>query len=182
MRLVDGLLIELLEGLPAVLVVGPRATGKTTTARRHASSVIRLDRPAEAAALASDPDVGLRGLPDVRSALRDADPLGRVIDTFVVSQLRAELAVCRPGVTMFHLRQAHGRREVDVVLEAPDGRVVAVEIKASAAPTREDARHLAWLRDELGKAFVAGVVLHTGPRPFHLDDRIHALPIGGLWG
>jgi predicted AAA+ superfamily ATPase len=32
-RLVDGLLEELTAGLPAVLVVGPRACGKTTTAR-----------------------------------------------------------------------------------------------------------------------------------------------------
>ena len=33
-RLIDGLLDELLLGVPAVLVVGPRASGKTTTARR----------------------------------------------------------------------------------------------------------------------------------------------------
>jgi hypothetical protein len=119
---------------------------------------------------------------DVRSALRDADQLGRLIDGFVVSQLRTELGVCQPGISMYHLRQAHGRREVDLVLEAPDGRVVALEIKASSAPTADMARHLVWLRDELGETFAAGIVLHTGPRPFRIDERIHALPICSLWG
>lgn len=119
---------------------------------------------------------------NVRSALRDADQLGRLIDGFVVSQLRSELGVCQPGISVYHLRQAHGRREVDLLLEAADGRVVALEIKASSAPTADMARHLVWLRDELGKIFVAGVVLHTGPRPFRIDERIYALPICALWG
>lgn len=118
---------------------------------------------------------------DARSVLRDVDQLGRLVDTFVVSQLRAELSVSDLGITMHHLRQEHGRREVDLVLEAADGRVVAVEVKATAAPTAEMARHLMWLRDELGDDLVAGVVLHTGPRPFQIDDRIHALPISSLW-
>jgi hypothetical protein len=83
---------------------------------------------------------------------------------------------------MSHLRLEHGRREADVLLEAPDGRLVALEITASAAPTRAMARHLAWLGEQLGEAFVRGVLLHTGPRPFQLDDRVLALPICALWG
>src|SRR5664279_195968 len=61
-RLVDSRLGTLISQLPAVSVTGPRATGKTTTARRYAASVVRLDRPAEAAAFEADPDVALRGL------------------------------------------------------------------------------------------------------------------------
>lgn len=45
-------------------LTGPRATGKTTTARRHAASVVRLDRPAEAAAFRADPDAALRAQPE----------------------------------------------------------------------------------------------------------------------
>jgi hypothetical protein len=58
-RLVDNLIRELLNELPAVLVVGPRAAGKTTTAARHAVTLVRLDRPAEAAAFRADPDAAL---------------------------------------------------------------------------------------------------------------------------
>ena len=56
-----------------------------------------------------------------------------------------------------------------------------MEVKATAAPNMSDARHLAWLRDALGERFLAGAVLHTGPRAFALADRILALPIASLW-
>jgi len=63
-RLVDGLIRTLLAELPALFIVGPRATGKTTTAARYARTVIRLDREAEAVAFRADPDAALRGLPE----------------------------------------------------------------------------------------------------------------------
>ena len=119
---------------------------------------------------------------DARSALRDADLLGRVIDSFVVSQLRAELAVCDQRPSLYHLREAHGRREVDVVVEAADGTVAGIEVKAGSTPSLDSARHLVWLRDRLGDRFAAGVVLHSGPHPVRLADRIVALPICAIWG
>ncbi|MFN0089459.1 MAG: ATP-binding protein [Acidimicrobiales bacterium] len=119
---------------------------------------------------------------DGRAVRRNADLLGRLIDTFVVAQLRPELEVCVPGVTLAHLRQQNGRREVDLLLEAPDGRIVAIEVKAAAAPDRHDARHLEAVRDAVGQDFAAGVVLHTGARRFTLSPRVHALPIAAIWG
>jgi uncharacterized protein len=118
---------------------------------------------------------------DSRAVLRSADLMGRVADTFVVAQLRAELEVCLPGVTMYHLRQEGGDREIDLLLETPDGRVVAIEVKAGSAPDRSDSKHLEWLRDKLGDQFVCGVVFHSGRKPFELDDRVHALPISTIW-
>lgn len=61
-RLVDPLLDELLRQLPALLVVGARTTGKTTTLQRRAATVIRFDREFEATSFEADPDVALRGL------------------------------------------------------------------------------------------------------------------------
>jgi uncharacterized protein len=119
---------------------------------------------------------------DERGVLRDGDLLGRLLDTFVASQLRAELPLSRTRPRLYHLREEHGRHEVDLVAELGGGRIVAIEVKASAAPTSDDARHLTWLRDRLGDRFAQGVVLHTGPRPFDLGDRIRAVPICALWG
>ena len=61
------------------------------------------------------------------------------------------------------------------------GDVVAFEVKASSSPTKQDARHLMWVRDHLGDRFTRGAVLHTGIRTYELGDRITALPICALW-
>ena len=112
--------------------------------------------------------------------MRDGDLLGRLLETFVLSQLRPELAVGSSTVNLFHLRTEKGRQEVDLVAEVAGG-VVGIEIKASSAVDRRDARHLMWLRDELGAGFLAGVVLHTGAGVFPIADRIVAAPICSLW-
>jgi len=119
---------------------------------------------------------------DQAAILHDDKLLGRVIDTFVASQLRGELEVCATRPRLYHLRDADGRHEVDIVAELAGERVLAFEVKASSSVTAHDARHLAWMREELGDRFIAGVVFHTGPRAFPLGDRITALPISVMWG
>jgi uncharacterized protein len=119
---------------------------------------------------------------DERAVLRDADLLGRLVDTFVTSQLRPELELSSPRPALHHVRQRDARHEIDLLAEVTAGDIVAIEVKASAAPAAHDARHLVWLRDLLGDRFLGGAVMHTGPRPFRLADRIFALPICTLWG
>lgn len=120
---------------------------------------------------------------DEQGVLADGDLLGRVLDTFVAAQLRPEAAVSRSRPRLHHLRTEQGRHEVDLVAELAGERIVAVEVKAGSGPTLRDAgKHLSWLRDELGDRFVAGVVLHTGPRLYELDRRLIAAPISVLWG
>jgi predicted AAA+ superfamily ATPase len=119
---------------------------------------------------------------DVSAVMRDGNLLGRMLDAFVAAQLRPEAALSETRPRLYHVRERNGRRELDIVAELRADRVVAIEVKAGASPTADDARHLAWLRDELGDRFAAGAVLHTGPRGFMLGPRIAALPIASLWG
>jgi len=118
---------------------------------------------------------------DESTAMRDHDLLGRLLDTFVAAQFRAELPACPSRPRMHHLRTEGGRQEVDLLLEVAADRVVGVEIKAAAAVGEQEARHLVWLRDSLGERFVHGLVLHTGPGLFELGERITAAPISVLW-
>lgn len=61
-RLIDNALDEALATFGAVILEGPRAVGKTTTALRHAASEVRLDASPELATLAETaPDVILSG-------------------------------------------------------------------------------------------------------------------------
>ena len=119
---------------------------------------------------------------DANGILLDGDLLGRVLDTFVAAQLRPEVTVSNTKPRLYHLRTKGGRQEVDLLAELGGERVIGIEIKATAAPASDDARHLAWLREQMGDRFISGVVFHTGPRLYHLSDRIIAAPISTLWG
>ena len=70
---------------------------------------------------------------------------------------------------------------MDLLAESAGHGIVAIEVKASAAPAQRDARHLLWLQETLGDRFVAGAVLHTGPAAYELAEGIVALPICTLW-
>jgi len=119
---------------------------------------------------------------DERTLMRDHDQLGRLLDTFVAAELRAELPVCESRPRLHHLRTEGGRQEVDLLIELSGHRVIGFEVKASSAPTSLDARHLEWLREQLGERFVHGIVFHTGPRIFSLGDRVSAVPVAAIWG
>lgn len=118
---------------------------------------------------------------DATGVLRDPDVLGRLLETFVLAQLRPELTVSEHPPRVYHLRQREGRHEVDLIIELADGRIVGIEVKAAATATRSDARHLIWLHEQIGDRLVCGIVLHAGPHSYPLAERIHAAPICSMW-
>jgi uncharacterized protein len=118
---------------------------------------------------------------DVDGILRDGNLLGRVLDTLVAAQLRPELVVSLSTPRLYHVRTMGGEREVDLLAELGGGSVVGIEVKASSAPSGDEASGLEWLRDRLRERFVAGVVFHTGPRVYRLGPGIVAAPIASLW-
>lgn len=123
---------------------------------------------------------GVLGLTE-NDVMTDGDLLGRVIETFVVAQIRSEIALMSPAPRLHHLRTAEGRQEIDLVIEVGPRRLVAIEVKATSSPDSGDARHLRWLKRELGDRVIATVVLHTGPYTLTFDDGTVAAPISSLW-
>jgi predicted AAA+ superfamily ATPase len=115
-----------------------------------------------------------------RDVLTDGGLLGRVLETFVVAQCRAECALMSPVPRLHHLRSREGR-EIDLVIEVGPRRLVAIEVKATATPQPADARHLRWFRRELGDQHVTTVLLHTGSETLRFDDGTVAAPISALW-
>jgi uncharacterized protein len=128
--------------------------------------------PGLAAHLAGDTRTGI---------LKSADRVGRLIDTFVLAQLRPLLKLATGSVTAHHLRDGNQTREIDLVLESASGQIVGIEIKAASTVYPRDARHLAWLRDQVGTTFQRGIILHTGATTYPLGERIWAVPIAALW-
>ena len=121
---------------------------------------------------------------DVAALRRPTDPMaGPLLETFVVGEIEKQIGWGDLPATIHHYRETGGI-EVDIVIEAPDGRVCAIEVKTTVAPRPSDATGLAALRDRVdrvGSDFVQGVVLHTGTRRFTMGDRIVALPIADIW-
>jgi predicted AAA+ superfamily ATPase len=111
---------------------------------------------------------------------RNADAAGGLVEAFAVGELRRQLGWSQTTARLAHFRDSDGH-EVDIILEAADGRVVGVEVKAAASFQAKDARGLIHLREKLGERFVAGLVLHTGPRQVPLGKRISAAPLDLLW-
>ena len=68
------------------------------------------------------------------TALRhpNATMTGPLIETFTVNEIVKQISVADEAIDLHHFRDSTGR-EVDLVLEHTDGRLVAVEIKASAS-------------------------------------------------
>jgi predicted AAA+ superfamily ATPase len=62
-RVIDRELDELLPQLPAIALEGPKAVGKTETARRRAKTIHQLDDPAQRAIAEADPARVLSGTP-----------------------------------------------------------------------------------------------------------------------
>ncbi len=104
---------------------------------------------------------------------------GKVLENFAVTEILKDLDWAGTDARAYHYRQRE--EEIDLVLEARSGDIVAIEIKATSSVTRRDLRAIARLRDQTGTRFKAGAVICTGPRSIPLGDRLWALPIGALW-
>ncbi|WP_420112372.1 ATP-binding protein, partial [Pseudactinotalea sp.] len=105
---------------------------------------------------------------------------GHPLENFVVTELLKEVSWTEQIAGFGHWRTRDGA-EVDLVLETEDGGVLAFEVKAAARAVNDDFRGMRQLRELLGDAFIAGVVLYTGARSYTYDDRLHVLPIDRLW-
>ena len=113
-------------------------------------------------------------------ALAQSAKIGPLLESFVVQEVRKQIAWTTQSATAFHFRSSAGR-EVDLVLELPGGTVSGIEIKAAAKVTRANFAGLEALAEEAGKKFVRGVVLYFGNQVLPFDERLTAVPITELW-
>jgi len=117
---------------------------------------------------------------DTRRLSEDRPLLGRLLESFVASELRKQISWTDPRIELFHFRTATGS-EVDLVLEKPDGSVAAIEVKAGATVTTSDFTALKVLRDKIGRQFQAGVLLHLGDQIMPFGDKLWLVPVSALW-
>ena len=142
----------------------------TTREKRHSKSTL-VDTGLTAAIL---------GLDATTLSQPGAPMAGPLLEAFVNMEIRKQLSWADTDVHLRHWRDRSGA-EVDLVLEATDGRLVAIEVKAGSTVSAADTRHLVTLRERTGEKFLAGFVLTTAQHGERMGDRIWALPITTLW-
>jgi predicted AAA+ superfamily ATPase len=110
----------------------------------------------------------------------DGTLAGGALENFVLMELRKQSAWSETQPEFFFWRTAAGQ-EVDIVMEDSAGRLVGVEIKASATLGGSDVRGLQAMADAVGKRWVRGVVLYTGTEVIPFAANLHGLPMPHFW-
>ena len=105
---------------------------------------------------------------------RDSTLLGNLFESLVTLCARVYAQTAEANVR--HLRLHGGRREIDLIVERGDGKVLAIEAKLGGTVDDEGVKHLRWLREELGGNLLDAVVVNTGPRAYRRPDGIGVVP------
>lgn len=105
---------------------------------------------------------------------REGTLLGALFESLVTLGIRVNAQDAEASVK--HLRTAGGEREVDLIVERADGRVVAMEVKLARTIGDGDVRHLAWLAGRIGDQLLDAVVVSTGAEAYRRHDGVAVVP------
>ena len=103
---------------------------------------------------------------------QDRTRFGALLESFVVSELLKLASWSERRMSFSHYR-TKDQDEVDVVIEDRRGRIIGIEVKASATVRPQDFRGL--------RQFVRGLVLHDHDRVTPFGEKLQAAPISVLW-
>lgn len=128
-------------------------------------------------------------LTTVESLMRDAERdgpqanagrtiFGQLFESLVAQSVRAYAYARRAKTYWLGTRRQGDRvpREVDLVVVDRRGKVLAIEVKSASDADDSDARHLRWLRHQLGERWADGVIVNTGEQAYRRDDHIAVVP------
>lgn len=114
------------------------------------------------------------------SASKDRPLFGRVLESFVYSELLKQATWAERGYALYTYRDKD-QVEVDFVIENSAAQVVGVEVKAAASVSAGDLAGLKKLAALAGDKFVAGIVLYDGTDTLPIGSNLWAVPISTLW-
>lgn len=112
--------------------------------------------------------------------LADRNLLGPLLETFVFSELSKLASFTGKRFEFFHFRDKENR-EVDIVIQDSEGKVVGIEVKSAATVTAADFAGLRKLAEACGKRFLLGLVLYDHKNTVPFGERLFAAPYSVLW-
>src|SRR5882762_7922949 len=86
---------------------------------------------------------------------------GHLLENFVATEIIKQLSNGDTKAELFHFRTSDGK-EVDFILEKPDGSVLAIEVKKSESLTIKDFKGIIEFAAITKDDFIGGIVLYSG--------------------
>jgi predicted AAA+ superfamily ATPase len=117
-------------------------------------------------------------LEDLR--VKKPDLFGHIVENFVATELTKLLTFSKTRAQLFHFRTSNGK-EVDFVLERPDGSIAGIEVKTSERVEAKDFAGLHELASLVKEDFVCGIVLYQGKAVVPFGKNLWAVPFYFLW-
>jgi len=147
------------------------STNLTTRATRH-HKVFLKDSGLTARLLRANADTAT----DLASPIA-----GSIFEAFIFNELLRMSCAEDSRLGFYHYRDVR-QREVDIVIENDDGKVLLVEVKAASTVIASDFKSIKYLQEKHPERIACGVVVYTGGTVLSFGDRLLALPAQCLWG
>jgi len=164
--------IFILDPLPAWVPVFNPLKRLTPSPKHH------LVDPALAARLVGVGKSGLLQGAGDRVAATTGTRLGALYESLVAQSVRVYAGAASAQVG--HLRTKETDREIDLIVEGEDRRVVGIEVKLSESVSDKDVRHLNWLHAQIGDRLADRVVVTTGELAYRRPDGVAVVPLALL--
>ena len=116
---------------------------------------------------------------DPATLARDDVAARRVLECSVTCEAVRLCEALAPRYAVMHFRSVR-TWSVPLVVVAPDGRLVGLDVCLSAVPSTADFRALSFLQEVADEQFVRGLLLCVDGEPQAYSDRLRAVPLSAL--
>lgn len=111
---------------------------------------------------------------------RERQLFGPLLETFVLTELIKLSSWHSQKLEFYHYRDKE-KNEVDIIMQDREGKIVGIEVKASATVTNADFSGLRKLANADKDIFSLGLVLYDHDKIVPFGERLYAVPISMLW-
>lgn len=113
-------------------------------------------------------------------AVKRPELFGHLLENFVATELMKLLSFSEINARVCHFRTSDGK-EVDFVLEKPDGSLFAIEVKKTESVNLKDFSGIKIFQELNPNDFIGGVVLYSGKEVVPFGEKLWAVPFPILW-
>jgi predicted AAA+ superfamily ATPase len=112
----------------------------------------------------------------------DRTVMGHVFENFIATEImKAVNSLDSFSVSHFNPVQHQGK-EVDFVIESPNGKTMGIEVKLDGTINEKDWANMNVLQETIGDKFLKGIIIYTGTSLMQVGRDIWAVPVNYLWG